>query len=94
MNFKHCKNLQESIDGMKKIFSISWSPNLMRLAVAHVDEKRSVRITLYDENGEKREHFPTRAANKVSYCICLTSRITNLMSLGILHSPLIVPNLP
>jgi hypothetical protein len=65
MNYKHLKNLQESIDGMKKIFSISWSPNLMRLAVAHVDEKRSVRITLYDENGEKRDSFPTKPANKV-----------------------------
>jgi hypothetical protein len=65
MNFKHSKNLQESIDGMKKIFSISWSPNLMRLAVAHVDEKRNVRVTLFDENGEKQESFPTRPANKV-----------------------------
>jgi hypothetical protein len=65
MNFKHVDNLQESIDGMKKIFSISWSPNLMRLAVAHVDEKRTVRISLFDEKGEKKESFPTRAANKV-----------------------------
>ncbi len=65
MNFKHFKNLQESIDGMKKIFSMTWSPNLMRIAVAHVDEKRNVRITLFDENGAKRETFPTRAANKV-----------------------------
>lgn len=66
MNFKHQKNIQESIDGMKKIFSISWSLNLMRLAVAHVDEKRNVRISLFDESGERRETFPTRAANKVS----------------------------
>jgi hypothetical protein len=56
MNFKHQKNIQESI---------AWSPNLMRLAVAHVDEKRNVRISLFDENGERRETFPTRAANKV-----------------------------
>lgn len=65
MNFKHLKNLQESIDGMKKIFSITWSPNHMRIAVAHVDEKRSVRITLFDENGEKKDSFQTRPANKV-----------------------------
>jgi hypothetical protein len=65
MNYKHIKNLQESIDGMKKIFSIAWSPNLMRLGVAHVDEKRSVRVTLFDENGEKKDTFPTRPANKV-----------------------------
>lgn len=65
MNYKHIKNVQQSIDGMKKIFSIAWSPNLMRIAVAHVDEKRFVRITLYDEFGEKKDSFPTRAANKV-----------------------------
>ena len=66
MNFKHLHNLQESIDGMKKIFAISWSPNLLRLAVAHVDEKRSVRITLYEEDGKKKEMFQTKSANKNS----------------------------
>ena len=66
MNFKHLHNLQESIDGMKKIFAISWSPNLLRLAVAHVDEKRSVRITLYEEDGKKKEMFQTKPANKNS----------------------------
>ena len=66
MNFKHSKNLQESIDGMKKIFGISWSPNLQRIAVAHVDERRMVRISLYDETGKKREMFSTKAANKNS----------------------------
>ena len=54
MNFKHVKNLQESIDGMKKIFGISWSPNLQRIAVAHVDDRRMVRISLYDETCKKR----------------------------------------
>lgn len=66
MNFKHKKNLQESIDGMKKIFGISWSPNLLRLAVAHVDERRLVRVTLFDENGDRREMFQTKPANKNS----------------------------
>ena len=66
MNFKHVKNLQESIDGMKKIFGISWSPNLQRIAVAHVDDRRMVRISLYDETCKKREMFSTKAANKNS----------------------------
>ena len=66
MNFKHVKNLQESIDGMKKIFGISWSPNLQRIAVAHVDDRRLVRISLYDETCKKREMFSTKAANKNS----------------------------
>ena len=64
MNFYHHKNLQESIDGMKKIFSISWSQNFKKLAVAHVDEKRNVRVTLFDEEGERKDSFPTRPANK------------------------------
>ena len=66
MNFKHVKNLQESIDGMKKIFGISWSPNLQRIAVAHVDERRMVRISLYDEKYKRREMFSTKPANKNS----------------------------
>ena len=45
MNFKHNKNLSEAIDGNKKIFSISWRPNLLRLAVAHVKERKWVRIS-------------------------------------------------
>jgi len=56
MNFKHVKNLQESIDGMKKIFGISWSPNLQRIAVAHVDDRRMVRISLYDETCKKKRN--------------------------------------
>ena len=64
MNFYHYKNLQESIDGMKKIFSISWSLNSEKIAVAHVDDKRSIRISLFNEKGEKKDSFPTRPANK------------------------------
>lgn len=64
MNIYHHQNLQEAIDGMKKIFSICWSENLMRLAIAHVDDKRHVRISLYDELGEKKDSFPTKPANK------------------------------
>ena len=67
MNFKHLRNMQSSIDGMKKIFAISWSPNLLRLAVAHVDETRNVRISLYDENGTKKEMFQTKPASKSSH---------------------------
>ena len=79
MNFKYSQNLQESIDGMKKIFSLTWSPNLMRLAVAHVDDKRNVRISLFDENGEKRDSFPTKAANKVKWFLLIIFRIINHM---------------
>jgi intraflagellar transport protein 172 len=66
MKYKHIKNLQESIDGMKKIFCVTWSPNLMRLAVAHVDEKRIIRISLFDEECNKIESFATKPSSKNS----------------------------
>ena len=57
MNFKHSKNLAQANDNLNKIMSASWSPNNMRLAIAQSDRK----IALYDEKGEKREAFSTKA---------------------------------
>ena len=62
MNFKHSKNIQPSVDGMQKIFAICWSNNLMRLAVALADRS----ICLYDEKGERKERFQTKAATKLN----------------------------
>lgn len=64
MTFFHIKNLQEAIDGMKKVFSISMSLNFKKIAVAHIDDKRTVRISLFDEEGNKKDSFPTRPSNK------------------------------
>lgn len=58
MNFRHSKNLQQGIDGFSKIMSSAWSINNMRLAIAASDRK----ISLYDENGDKRETFSTKPA--------------------------------
>lgn len=60
MNFKPTKNIHPSADAMSKIYSITWSSNLMRLAVAFSDRS----IWLFDENGEKREKFSTKAGSK------------------------------
>ena len=58
MNFRHSKNLCAGIDGFNKIHSAAWSINNMRLAIAQSDRK----ISLYDENGEKKETFSTKPA--------------------------------
>eukprot|EP00357_Protocruzia_adherens_P015873 CAMPEP_0115035232 /NCGR_PEP_ID=MMETSP0216-20121206/41287_1 /TAXON_ID=223996 /ORGANISM="Protocruzia adherens, Strain Boccale" /LENGTH=1713 /DNA_ID=CAMNT_0002414595 /DNA_START=1 /DNA_END=5142 /DNA_ORIENTATION=+ len=45
---------------MQKISAISWSANSMRLAVSTADRL----VHLYDENGEKKDKFPTKPAEK------------------------------
>ena len=62
MNFKHSKNLSPSLETISKITAITWSANLMRLAVAQSDKK----IALYDEAGDKRETFSTKPGPKVN----------------------------
>ena len=45
---------------MQKISALAWAPNCKRFAVATADRI----IHLYDENGEKRDKFNTRPADK------------------------------
>nr|CCC93338.1 unnamed protein product [Trypanosoma congolense IL3000] len=59
MQAKHYKTLMTSQQGLARIQAICWSPNNKRLAVA--DNNRVV--NLYDEHGERRDKFPTRAAD-------------------------------
>jgi intraflagellar transport protein 172 len=60
MQIKYWKNLQSPIDGMQKISSLCWSPNSKRMAVATADRV----VHLFDENGEKKDKFSTRPADK------------------------------
>lgn len=60
MQIKYWKNLQSPIDGMQKISAMCWSPDSKRLAVATADRV----VQLYDENGEKKDRFGTRPAEK------------------------------
>lgn len=57
MNFKHSKNLQPGGDVAHKIYTMNWSPNLLRLAVAQSSDRK---IVLFDENGNKKETFSTK----------------------------------
>ncbi|GBG27682.1 Intraflagellar transport protein 172-like [Hondaea fermentalgiana] len=52
--------LEPSKQGMKKVTAMSWSPNNKRLAVVTVDRV----VYLYDEQGERKDKFATKAATK------------------------------
>ena len=58
MQIKYWKNLQAPIDGMQKISALAWSPNSSRFAVSTADRV----VQLYDETGERKDRFSTRAA--------------------------------
>ncbi|ORC89482.1 intraflagellar transport protein 172 [Trypanosoma theileri] len=59
MQVKHYKTLMASQQGFARTQAICWSPNNKRVAVA--DSSRMV--NLYDEFGERRDKFPTKAAD-------------------------------
>ena len=60
MQIKYWKNLQQPIDGMQKISALAWSADSKRYAVATADRS----ILLFNENGEKKDKFNTRSAEK------------------------------
>lgn len=47
-------------DGMQKISSVAWSPNGIRLAVCTADRI----VHLFDDNGNKKDKFPTKPSDK------------------------------
>ncbi|CAG9326113.1 unnamed protein product [Blepharisma stoltei] len=67
MQLRYSKNLQPAVDGMQKISAITWSANGMRLAVSTADRV----VHLYDDQGERKDKFPTRPAEKgqMSYVV-------------------------
>jgi intraflagellar transport protein 172 len=60
MRLKHLKTLMPPTDGALRITAIAFAPNNVKLAVANVDRV----IHLYDENGEKRDKFACKPAEK------------------------------
>ena len=60
MQLRYLENLQNPQDGMQKVTAIAWSPNSQRLAVVGVDKI----VQLFDENGERRDRFSTKPADK------------------------------
>ena len=60
MQLRHVKTLCPATPGMHKVTAMCWSPNNKRFAVVTVDRI----VILYDENGEKRDKFSTKPADK------------------------------
>lgn len=61
MQLRHLKSIMPPTDGMCKVTALAWSPNNRRLAVVTVDRV----VHLFDENGERRDKFSTKPADKV-----------------------------
>lgn len=63
MQLRQAKTICAPQDGQgNKVCCMSWSPNNQRLAVATADRV----VALYDEAGDRRDKFATKAADKVS----------------------------
>ena len=60
MQLRHVKTLSNAKDNMHKVTAICWSPNNKRMACVTVDRI----VVLYDENGEKRDKFSTKPADR------------------------------
>ncbi len=61
MKVQHWKQLMPAGDGLsQKVTAIAFAPNNQRLAVVGADRV----IHLFDENGEKRDKFSTKPADK------------------------------
>jgi len=61
MIFKLSSNLIPPNDFLLKVTAIAFSPNGMRLAIVTTDRT----VMLFDENGERRDKFTTKPAEKV-----------------------------
>ena len=61
MQLRHLKPIMPPTEGMCKVTALAWSPNNRRLAVVTVDRV----VHLFDENGERRDKFSTKPAEKV-----------------------------
>ena len=59
MQLKHIKSLTSGSESLDCVQAVTWSANCQKLAVATSDRV----ITLYDELGEKKDRFATKAAD-------------------------------
>eukprot|EP00618_Florenciella_parvula_P017071 CAMPEP_0119543784 /NCGR_PEP_ID=MMETSP1344-20130328/54343_1 /TAXON_ID=236787 /ORGANISM="Florenciella parvula, Strain CCMP2471" /LENGTH=1740 /DNA_ID=CAMNT_0007588171 /DNA_START=113 /DNA_END=5335 /DNA_ORIENTATION=- len=60
MQLTYMQSLMQASDGIHKVTALAYSPSDKRLAVCTVDRI----VTLFDENGEKRDKFSTKPADK------------------------------
>ncbi|XP_050543646.1 intraflagellar transport protein 172 homolog isoform X2 [Daktulosphaira vitifoliae] len=69
MKLKHLQTLVEVENGPCRVLAVAWAPNNQKLAVCNNDRV----VLLYDENGAKRDKFPTKpvdhGAGRKSYTV-------------------------
>lgn len=63
MKLKHVRTVLPPQAGLNKVTAVAWAPSNSRLAVVCTDRV----VHLFDENGDKRDKFSTKAANKAGY---------------------------
>lgn len=61
MQLKHLNSLTQPSQGIVKVTAICWSPNGKKLAVCTTDRL----VLMFDENGERKDKFSTKPAEKV-----------------------------
>jgi intraflagellar transport protein 172 len=59
MHLKYLRSIIPPSEGFIKITSVCYSPNSMRLAAVSSNKT----VYLYDENGEQKDKFSTKAAD-------------------------------
>ncbi|WIA40104.1 hypothetical protein OEZ86_013511 [Tetradesmus obliquus] len=59
MHLTHVQTILQPGDGIHKVSSLAWAPNNSKLAAATADKV----VHLFDENGDKRDKFKTKAAD-------------------------------
>ncbi len=60
MKLRHYRRVLPPGDSLAKVQAIAWSPNNQRTAIACAGI-----VSLFDENGERRDKFATKPADKV-----------------------------
>src|SRR3546814_11700280 len=61
MQLRHLQSLTEPSEGVAKVTAMCFSPNGKRLAVCTTDRV----VSLFDENGERKDKFSTKPNDKV-----------------------------
>ncbi|CAH0385245.1 unnamed protein product [Bemisia tabaci] len=59
MQLKHLTSVSPALEAQSSILAVAWSPNNLKLAICNNDRI----IYLYDDKGEKKDKFPTKAAS-------------------------------
>ena len=61
MQLKHHLSLNPPSQGIVKVTAICWAPNAKKMAICTTDRV----VILFDENGERKDKFATKPADKV-----------------------------